>query len=435
MAEQLRTTSTSSHLKNRRIFTGGQSTTWQVPEGTTEVWVHVWGGGGSSCGVAQACCPQCLCPKTGAAGGGGGYSRAIYSVTDADTLSITVGGDGGTSSVTIPTQTPGSPLSATGGGSASSATSGGSGGTGSITLNPTFSTYYCMTASGGSGGAQYSPSCCGYGGGGAAGSPLGPGGNGMDGVPNGQTTYDPGNYCCWNYCTADGGSGGGIGGSNGVIMVTPDKINCTTFQCTSPGSITTQIVCTICRFQLTGGSALQTNAQIMLCNGDMTPGGVPSANGNIFGSVGNFDAQVLTCNTISCGICVNVNCAGCPKIIYNSTNLTKSSYLSNTTSGIDWFYVEDIAGSSGYFNYATPQRTNLSLVGDGAGGAGGAVGPTSNAGFLGGGGGRGCDICNTTYNPPANPGTCPFSCGGCAGGAGATCVPVPGTPGAVIIYW
>jgi hypothetical protein len=25
--------------------------------------------------------------------------------------------------------------------------------------------------------------------------------------------------------------------------------------------------------------------------------------------------------------------------------------------------------------------------------------------------------------------------GGCAGGSGATCTPVPGTPGAVIIYW
>ena len=36
-------------------------------------------------------------------------------------------------------------------------------------------------------------------------------------------------------------------------------------------------------------------------------------------------------------------------------------------------------------------------------------------------------------------GCCPLSgsvsSGGCAGGSGGTCYPVPGTPGAVIIYW
>ena len=101
------TTSAGSHLNNRCIFTGPQTNTpWPVPKGTTEVHVHVWGGGGAACQTPLS---------YGRGGGGGGYARTSLIVDDTDSLSITVGGNAGTSSVTVPTQTPGSPITALGG--------------------------------------------------------------------------------------------------------------------------------------------------------------------------------------------------------------------------------------------------------------------------------------------------------------------------------
>lgn len=185
---------------NRRIFYGPGSCTWTVPSGTTSVEVHAWGGGGAGAPPSQSC-------RGG--GGGGGYARAEYVVTDSDTLAITIGGEGGTSSITIPTQSPGSPVSATGGNSSSSGT-GSPGGGGTVTLASPQPTAYCFTASGGTGGNSecviscLNPTCTpgyctlwiGYGGGGAAGSPQGTGGDGGIG--------------CGNGCR--GGGGGGIGG-------------------------------------------------------------------------------------------------------------------------------------------------------------------------------------------------------------------------------
>jgi len=185
---------------NRRIFYGPGSCTWTVPSGTTSVEVHAWGGGGAGAPPSQSC-------RGG--GGGGGYARAEYVVTDSDTLAITIGGEGGTSSITIPTQSPGSPVSATGGSSSSSGT-GSPGGSGSVSLASPQPTTYCFTAPGGQGGTSGSVTCClnppsqagycvlwvGYGGGGAAGSPQGTGGSGGDG-----------DGACQN-----GGGGGGIGG-------------------------------------------------------------------------------------------------------------------------------------------------------------------------------------------------------------------------------
>lgn len=195
--------STTGVLGNRRIFYGPGTCTWTVPSGTTSVQVHVWGGGGAATGSPTA--------QQGG-GGGGGYARAEYAVTDSDSLAITIGGVSGTSSVTIPTQSPGSPISATGG-SSSTSSSGGGGGSGSVSLASPHPTDYCFTASGGSGGNNSpcfvqcnnrpcDPNHCfrwtGTGGGGAAGSPRGPGGNGRQG--------------CASVGDFSTGGGGGIGG-------------------------------------------------------------------------------------------------------------------------------------------------------------------------------------------------------------------------------
>ena len=183
------TPSPSSRVR-RRIFTS--PSTLVVPDSTTLVEAHVWGGGGGS--------------PTPAGGGGGGYATGQYVVTGGETFSITVGGLGGTSSVTCPSLSPNRPLSATGGSPATAGNSsnwtGGSGGTGAA--DPLLQERY--TASGGTGG----PASGGYigngvnapdtiGGGGAAGSLLGTGGNG-------QGTAPP----------TDSAGGGGIGGTRGV---------------------------------------------------------------------------------------------------------------------------------------------------------------------------------------------------------------------------
>lgn len=188
---------------NRRIFYGPGQCTWPVPLGTTSVQVHVWGGGGAATDsptIAQG------------GGGGGGYARAEYAVTDGDELAITIGGTAGTSSITIPTQSPLSPVSAIGGQNSVS-NLGAPGGYGSVSLGPTHPTSYCFTANGGAGGdsspcianslnpttyPNYSNRWTGTGGGGAAGSPQGNGGSGG----NGFADAIPG---------ASTGSGGGIG--------------------------------------------------------------------------------------------------------------------------------------------------------------------------------------------------------------------------------
>jgi hypothetical protein len=417
MAEQLRTTSASSHLKNRQIFKGSQNTTWPVPEGTTEVWVHVWGGGGGSTGGAEG--PQPWHLVYGAGGGGGGYSRAIYYVTDTDTLSITVGGNGGTSSVTIPTQSPGSPISSTGGVTAGTdCTTAGTGGSGSITLHPTFPTYYCFTASGGAGGNNILK---GYSGGGAAGSPLGVGGDGGTGHPGPGTNCAP---------LQGANAGGGIGGSNGVITMA--SMICT---CSGPdgGGYAAPYAGSIRTFNVVGGSALQSNAQVQFSQSacmQTSPAGIQLGfrghKGAVVGSVGHYDLKVATSEThISSPNPQPWNPAPVQTYCQRLVN-----YSRNTTSGVEWFYVEDIVGSSGYFSPLSSNCSNLAKTGDGAGGTASGLAAmnhaNTNGGLLGGGGGRGCH--------PGYPNT-GASSGGCAGGSGGTCNPLPGTPGAVILYW
>lgn len=156
--------------KNRIIVAGPATRNFVVPDGTTEVEIHVFGGGANS-----QCCH--------AGGGGGGYATATVNVGAGDTLTLTAGGPQGTSSVTIPTQSPTSPISATGGSCRA-------GGTGTVSLAPPQPTNSCFTASGGTGGfGCFSGNVCGSGGGGAsAGSPYGngkAGGCGGPGIYNG----------------------------------------------------------------------------------------------------------------------------------------------------------------------------------------------------------------------------------------------------------
>jgi hypothetical protein len=154
--------------QNRRIIHGGvgvTTITWRVPPGVTEVEVHCWGAGGlGAAGPAPA-------PGGARGGGGGGYVTHVFPVTPSDSLLITAGASpGGTSSVSVPTQSPISPISATGG-SAGTQTGGGGGGSGSYSIAPGISTARTFSASGGAG----------FYGGGSAGSPFGTGGAGSFG--------------------------------------------------------------------------------------------------------------------------------------------------------------------------------------------------------------------------------------------------------------
>lgn len=173
----------------KEVYVGPLSKTWTAPDTCTEVEFHVWGGGGYAFGYGG--------------GGGGGYVRHIYPISPGATFSITVGGSGGTSSVFCTSQSPTSPISATGGSSPSPSfsggTAGGTGGDGSFTIAPGVPTSYTLKYKGGDGGsgtfsdpASPSPDTIRGGGGGSAGSPYGDGINGTNG-------------------------GGGVGGNGGAI--------------------------------------------------------------------------------------------------------------------------------------------------------------------------------------------------------------------------
>lgn len=162
-----------SAKSNREFITGPSTRTWPVPPGVSELEIHVWGGGGSAGANASG-------------GGGGGYSRAKVNVTPTDSLSITVGGSGEGSTVSIPTQSPSSPIFGGGGtpGCAGNPTTvccvaGQPGGVGIATLSPVQPQNYCFSATGGTGGARCGPAGQkASGGGGSAGSPYGNGKNG-----------------------------------------------------------------------------------------------------------------------------------------------------------------------------------------------------------------------------------------------------------------
>lgn len=185
------TTGSNGGRTKREHFVGPASVTWTAPPTTTEVEVHCWGGGGS--GV-----------NYNGGGGGGGYVRHIYPVVAGNILSITVGGTAGTSSVSCPSQSPTSPISASGGSSSSAGgyyPAGGTGGTGTFSIAVGVSTSYTRSYSGGSGGTGLYNVVTGPmhmigGGGGASGTPYG---NGKAGKP--YLTYYP---------QQGGASGGGM---------------------------------------------------------------------------------------------------------------------------------------------------------------------------------------------------------------------------------
>ena len=397
--QQYYTTSAGSHLKNREIFKGSQSATWPVPEGTTEVHVHVWGGGGGSCkGPAVG----------GRGGGGGGYARASLAVTDADTLSITVGGDAGTSSVTVPTQSPGSPISATGGSAGQCAQStGAAGGTGTVALAGTQNQYYCMTASGGVGSRSDTPSSNpAYGGGGAAGSPFGVGGDGGYG------------------CSA---GGGGIGAAPGNtrwgqfwrFYATYSDGNCGT---------------TCCIFTCAGGSMLTGNLTwICQCVEGCAGGGLITPNSPWYtpsASIVGTDATTLTVGSVGCNeflqnICMSGSNTQGTTFPVGPQQLT-TTYIGpqrNTSMGDEWFYVEDMAGAAAY-NSTVKYNSNEGCIAASGAGAG-AQACHGGAGVLGGGA-LTCVGCEPNS-----------ASAGCAGGSGSPIQAgsLPGTPGMVIIYW
>jgi len=179
--------------KNRKIFHGGVAGgtyTWGVPPDTTEVEVHCWGAGGDGSGNSPP-------SPANNGGGGGGYVTHVFPVSSSDRLLITVGSSpGGTSSVSVPTQSPISPISATGG--STNPSGGGVGGSGSYTIAPGISTSRTFSSEGGDGGTgTFFPTIgsAGHGGGGSAGSPFGS--KGGNGAPAGSDSS---------------GGGGGIGG-------------------------------------------------------------------------------------------------------------------------------------------------------------------------------------------------------------------------------
>tara|TARA_B100000003_G_scaffold194832_1_gene196410 strand:- start:4038 stop:5189 length:1152 start_codon:yes stop_codon:yes gene_type:complete len=375
------TTSAGSHLNNRCIFAGSQSVTWPVPEGTTEVHVHVWGGGGGGCKNPA---------YRGTGGGGGGYARASLSVTDSDTLAITVGGSAGTSSVTVPTQSPGSPISATGGGNAGGGTKG-AGGSGTVALAPTQCNWYCFTATGGEGGCHDDSGS--NSGGGAAGSPLGTGGAG------GNNRFGLQNQ----------GYGGGIGDIPGNRFLK--------YQIAKPGAFPSSCECIFSVSQggsHLGASTCTTSPACCAPTGFLCyPYSDTWCQKNVdeFGSVGSsmFGNAAFRFPPEKHPGCL----PGEPQVL---CRVTYSGGAFDRSMGDEWFYVEDMAGSASWCATGTgyPNTRNSKVTG-GAGAGGGGI-------LAGGNSSSSCQ--------------CP-SQGGCAGGSGSgSCICFyPGSPGMVVIYW
>jgi hypothetical protein len=432
-ATQLATTSTPGNKRNRQIFYGPSVQSWSVPSSITEVEVHVWGGGGGGNGTACS-----------GGGGGGGYARTRYKVSSTDILCITVGGDGGTSSVTIPTQSPISPMSATGGSNAqalnpacctsstlnplSCATGcgclyGGSGGTGSVSLGPTQPRSYCFTASGGLGGTGvyycriFDPAYpvvsdqgrCDLrslaGGGGSAGSPRGPGGKG-----GGQQCFAE------EADRLSAGGGGGIGGDAACIAFAPWEG---------------------CSWASDGGGSRTFSMKMCLSE-------ISGPNGGSSDIIAGGAGKNVNYYTFGYG-------GGTVPTDYVTDLHVEYAPCKNDT----WFSVEDIGGAGGLANspFRNLRYGHLSDGGSGAGGGGSSLervgSPTplfglegcintryvaGNGGFLGGGGG-GSLKCNVYVTPtPSIASEINYGGkGGAGGGSGG--ITTPGTPGVVIIYW
>ena len=181
-----------------RMTAFGQSGTWTVPSGISQVRARLWGAGGGS----------------GAGGSGGGYAEGYFPVTPGTTIAITVGA-GGTSGLAGGTTSFGTFASATGGapggsgsanGAGVAAANGGTGSGGSLGISGQFGQNGLVFPGGGlvggSGGAA-------FGGGGA----FGPAGSSSTSLPGLDGAF-----------AGAGGSGGiadGAGGTgaNGLVIL------------------------------------------------------------------------------------------------------------------------------------------------------------------------------------------------------------------------
>lgn len=150
---------TTTNANNFQFYETAGTYSFSVPDGVFEIGIYVVGGGGNGTGVFAAAGAN--------GGGGGGFAMGILSVSPNQNLPvITVGSQGGTSSV-------GSLVTATGGTNATTSTVG-TGGTGAVSSELSNK----VTFSGGNGGASSAASGSANSGGGA-GSPQGNGTNGL----------------------------------------------------------------------------------------------------------------------------------------------------------------------------------------------------------------------------------------------------------------
>ena len=178
-----------SPISTPDIKTTGTAATFTIPAGVTKMKVTVQGGGGNGATAVVDCGGL----GAGSGGGSGGYAIAyLTGLTAGNTLTYTVGGVAGTSSISSGTQTI-TTVTCTGGASGSNAYGAVNGGAGGSATNGTLN---CAGAGGG---------CSVYGGGSIEGgmgasSPLGGGGGG--------TASGSGK--------AGGGYGSGGGGSGSV---------------------------------------------------------------------------------------------------------------------------------------------------------------------------------------------------------------------------
>ena len=176
------------------ITTTGSTQTFTIPTGVTRLKVTVVGGGGN--GGAYTALVGCTPAASGSGGGGGGAAIVwLTGLTPGNTISVTVGTAGNTSSIFNGTQTI-TTVSATGGAAGNSGGGGGAGGlgsAGSLNIRGGYggggSTYTTNQIGGGVGGS----SIVGGGGQAAVGGAYGGGGSG-------------------------GTSGGGFAGASGVVF-------------------------------------------------------------------------------------------------------------------------------------------------------------------------------------------------------------------------
>lgn len=179
-----------------QVFTANG--TFTIPTGITALKVTVVGGGGNGGGGSS---------DVGSGGGGGGGAAIKYltGLTPGNTLTVTRGAAGGTSSVASGTQTI-STISATGGSAGGGGGSGGSGGIGSGgDLN--------IKGSGGDSGGGYSGVVAGEGGSGGS-SLLGGGGRG----PYYGIAAEAGGAYGGGGSGSGGGGGAGGAGAAGVVL-------------------------------------------------------------------------------------------------------------------------------------------------------------------------------------------------------------------------